>query len=123
MRSVRSKDTGPEWAVRHLLHSLGYRYRLHASYLPGTPDLVFPSRKKAIFVHGCFWHAHGCQYGQPPKSRTEYWIPKLERNKIRDSTQISQLNALGWQVLVVWLCQTKDPEKLADRLTSFLGAR
>ncbi|MDP6443228.1 MAG: DNA mismatch endonuclease Vsr, partial [Pirellulaceae bacterium] len=85
MRAVSSKDTGPEWAVRRLAHSLGYRYRLHVEDLPGKPDLVFPSRDKVIFVHGCFWHQHRCKRGNRiPKTRTDYWVAKLQRNKQRD---------------------------------------
>ena len=87
----RIKDTEPEWAVRRLLHGLGYRYRLHRKDLPGKPDLVFPSRRKAIFVHGCFWHSHGCRYGRPPKSRLEYWLPKLKRNMKRDANKRAEL--------------------------------
>jgi len=121
MQAVRGKDTGPEWTVRRLLHVLGYRYRLHRKDLPGKPDLVFPSRKKTIFVHGCFWHAHGCRYGQPPKSRLDYWLPKLERNKERDAEQVAQLETLGWKVLTVWQCETKDTETLTAKLTAFLN--
>ncbi|MCH9012468.1 MAG: DNA mismatch endonuclease Vsr [Proteobacteria bacterium] len=120
MQAVRGKDTGPEWTVRRLLHGLGYRYRLHRKDLPGKPDLVFPARKKAIFVHGCFWHAHGCRYGRLPKSRLDYWLPKLERNKERDADRTDRLEALGWHVLTVWQCETKDTDALAARLTAFL---
>jgi len=95
MRAVRGKNTGPEWAVRKLVHGMGYRYRLHRKDLPGKPDLTFPGRRKAIFVHGCFWHAHGCHMGQPPKSRLDYWLPKLERNKERDAERVAQLEDLG----------------------------
>ena len=120
MQAVRGKDTGPEWTVRRLLHGLGYRYRLHRKDLPGKPDLVFPGRKTAIFVHGCFWHAHGCRYGQPPKSRLDYWLPKLEQNKKRDAEKRAQLEALGWKVLTVWQCDARDIEALTARLRVFL---
>lgn len=120
MQAVRGKDTGPEWAVRRLLHSLGYRYRLHRKDLPGKPDLVFPSRRKAIFVHGCFWHAHGCRFGRPPKSRLDFWLPKLDRNRKHDAETRARLEALGWQVLTVWQCETKDADVLTVRLCAFL---
>ena len=120
MQAVQSKNTGPEWTVRRLLHRLGYRYRLHRKTLPGKPDLVFPRRKKAIFVHGCFWHAHGCRYGRPPKSRLDYWLPKLRANKRRDSDKHARLEALGWQVLTIWQCETKDIEALTMKLCAFL---
>ena len=120
MQAVRGRDTGPEWTVRRLLHGLGYRYRLHRRDLPGKPDLVFASRRKVIFVHGCFWHAHGCCYGRPPKSRLDYWLPKLERNKQRDIEVRGQLQGLHWQVLTVWGCELKDPDSLVAKLRSFL---
>ena len=120
MQAVRCKDTKPERIVRRLLHGLGYRYRLHRSDLPGKPDLVFPGRRKAIFVHGCFWHAHGCRRGQPPKSRLDYWLPKLERNRERDAEKRASLESLSWSVLTVWQCETGDPDALAVRLCAFL---
>lgn len=120
MQAVRGKDTGPEWVVRRLLHKVGYRYRLHRKDLPGKPDLVFPSRRKAIFVHGCFWHAHGCRYGRPPKSRPEYWLPKLKENKRRDVDRIAELEKMGWQVLTVWQCEIKDTEAVTKRMRAFL---
>ena len=120
MRSVGVAHTGPEWTVRRLLHGFGYRYRLHRKDLPGRPDLVFPGRRKAIFVHGCFWHAHGCRYGRPPKSRLDYWLPKLERNRRRDAEKRAALEALRWRVLVVWQCETRDLAALATRLRAFL---
>ncbi|CAN0579472.1 unnamed protein product, partial [Laminaria digitata] len=100
MQAVKSKDTKPELVVRRLLHSFGYRYRLHRKELPGKPDIVFPSRKKAVFVHGCFWHWHGCPKGQLPKSRLDYWQPKLAKNVERDRTKKEQLESLGRRVLV-----------------------
>lgn len=123
MRRIRSKDTAPEMAVRSLAHRLGYRYRLHRKDIPGKPDLVFPSRRKVIFIHGCFWHQHpGCREGRPPKSNTAYWLPKLERNMERDKDALARLAAAGWDVLVIWECETKDAEILARTLTGFLGA-
>ena len=122
MRAVRGKDTGPEWFVRRLLHGQGYRYRLHDPDLPGKPDLVFASRGKVIFVHGCFWHAHGCRYGQAPKSKLDYWLPKLEANKGRDREKASQLRALGWSVLAVWQCETLAPKRLYRKLQRFLDS-
>lgn len=121
MQSVKSKNTGPEMAVRRIVHGLGYRYRLHKKGLPGRPDLVFAGRKKIIFVHGCFWHAHDCRYGRAPSSRQEYWLPKLKRNKERDRENRSALEALGWKVLTVWECEIKDTTALVKRLTEFLG--
>lgn len=121
MKAVKSKDTKPEMTVRRLLHSLGYRYRLHRKDLPGKPDIVFPSRRKAIFVHGCFWHAHGCKKGRLPRSRLEYWRPKLAQNAERDARKIAELEALGWSVLVVWQCETSDLDPLSEDLRLFLG--
>lgn len=120
MQAVKSKDTTPEMRVRRLLHKLGYRFRLHRRDLPGCPDIVLPRLRKAIFVHGCFWHAHGCAKGQPPKSRQDYWLPKLEANVKRDGAKIEQLKQLGWQVLVVWQCETKDIDRLTHRLQAFV---
>jgi len=121
MSKVRSKNTSPELKVRKLVFSLGYRYRLHGKNLPGKPDLVFPSRKKAIFVHGCFWHYHGCKKGQLPKSRLDYWLPKLLANRKRDAANISALTHLGWQALVVWQCEIKDVEELKETIIKFLN--
>lgn len=120
MQSVRQRDTGPERAVRSLLHALGYRYRLHRKDLPGRPDVVFPSRHKAIFVHGCFWHGHDCAKGRAPKSGLDYWGPKLTMNKERDRRQVEALAAGGWATLTVWQCEMRDSVALADRLTGFL---
>ena len=120
MSSVRSKDTKPELVVRRTLHRLGYRYRLHRRDLPGRPDLVFPGRKKAIFVHGCFWHGHGCRWGRLPKSRLDYWKPKIEANRKRDQKNLDDLRAAGWSVLVVWQCELKDLETAVERIVGFL---
>ena len=123
MRAVRSQDTQPEWFVRRLLHGLGYRYRLHDPSLPGKPDLVFAKRRKIVFVHGCFWHSHGCRYGQAPKSKLDYWLPKLAANKQRDREKACQLRSLGWSVITVWQCEIRYPERLTRRLQRFLGAK
>ena len=120
MASVGQRNTGPEWIVRRLLHSRGYRYRLHSRKLPGKPDIVFGPRKKVIFVHGCFWHGHDCEKGRAPKSRLEYWGPKLEANRRRDEGAIAELKHLGWDSLVVWQCETKEPNALAEKLWVFL---
>ena len=120
MQSVKSKNTGPELVVRRLLHGMGYRYRLHRKDLPGKPDIVFGSRRKAIFVHGCFWHGHGCPKGRLPKSRLEYWQSKVDKNRERDCSKEKQLRSLGWNVLVIWQCETADLEALASRLQDFV---
>ena len=120
MQAVRSKDTGPEWTVRRLLHRFGYRYRLHRRDLPGKPDLVFASRRKVVLVHGCFWHGHDCRFGRVPTSRLDYWLPKLERNKQRDAEVLAELEVLGWKVLTIWECDLKDLESLAAKLRAFL---
>ena len=123
MQAVGSKHTGPELVVRQLLHAMGYRYRLHRRDLPGRPDIAFISRRKAIFVHGCFWHGHDCPKGRLPKSRLEYWKPKLDENRKRDRTKKEQLETLGWSVLTVWQCETRDPDVLAKRLQDFVDNR
>lgn len=120
MQSVKTENTGPECAVRRLLHRLGYRYGLHPKSLPGRPDIVFPSRKAAIFVHGCFWHGHGCSKGKPPKSRLKYWGPKLKANQRRDVAKAAELRALGWRTLTVWQCELRDTKKLTPNLTKFI---
>ncbi|MCU7933922.1 MAG: very short patch repair endonuclease [Candidatus Thiodiazotropha sp. (ex Dulcina madagascariensis)] len=122
MRAVKSKDTTPEMIVRRLTHSMGYRYRLHRKDLPGKPDLTFASRRKIIFVHGCFWHGHGCKRGcRVPKTNTEYWIEKISKNKARDASHLKLLRKTGWDVLVVWECETVDTPALAKKLLEFLG--
>jgi len=121
MASVGIRDTGAELALRKSLHKLGFRYRIAPQNLPGKPDLVFPSRRKAIFVHGCFWHGHHCRYGQLPKSRLDYWAPKIEANRRRDRRQRSRLAALGWHSRTVWECEFKaHPERVLRRLVRFL---
>ncbi len=121
MRQVHSEDTKPEMSVRRLTHRMGYRYRLHRKDLPGKPDLVFPGRKKVIFVHGCFWHGHDCPAGRKtPKTNQEYWLKKLNRNKERDKQNIAKLHELGWDVLVIWECETRDEATLSRRISQFL---
>lgn len=121
MRAVKGRDTTPEMVVRHLLHRLGYRYRLHRRDLPGNPDLVFGPRRKVIFVHGCFWHGHKCKRGsRRPATNTAYWNRKLDRNIERDTENQARLRDLGWSALVIWECETKDAAALIERLTSFL---
>jgi len=121
MRAVRGKDTAPEWAVRRLLHRLGYRYRLHGD-LPGRPDIVFPIRRKVLFVHGCFWHGHDCPRGaRVPKTNRKYWLQKVARNKARDLTQQEALAAAGWKIMVIWECEICDFSALVPRLKDFLG--
>ncbi len=124
MSRVRGRDTKPEMLVRRLTHGMGYRYRLHRRGLPGSPDLVFPSRMKVIFVHGCFWHQHldpGCKFARLPKSKLDFWGPKLETNRERDERNLVLLAELGWDVLVIWECQTKNREELQTRIGEFLG--
>lgn len=124
MRAVRSRDTGPERAVRQLLYALGYRYRLHRANLPGSPDLVFVRRRKVIFVHGCFWHGHSCKRGaRLPKSNADYWRAKIARNRARDTQCIDQLCHAGWNSLIVWECELHAAERnaLISRLIDFLG--
>jgi DNA mismatch endonuclease (patch repair protein) len=122
MRTIRKKDTRPELVVRKLAHALGYRFRLHSRDLPGTPDLTFPSRKKVILVHGCFWHQHACSLGQRiPKSNKTYWLPKLARNVERDKAAKVALAKLGWASLVIWECETRNPGDLTSRIDAFLS--
>lgn len=122
MQAVRTKDTGPERAVRSLLHQLGFRFRLHRRDLPGTPDIVLPGRRAAIFVHGCYWHGHGCRIGRLPKSRLDYWQDKIEGNRRRDRRTAEALAALGWRVLAVWQCEIKNEAALSEKLQDFLRA-
>ena len=124
MSRVRGRDTKPEMLVRRLTHGMGYRYRLHRRGLPGSPDLVFPSRMKVIFVHGCFWHQHldpRCKLARLPKSKLDFWGPKLETNRERDERNLVLLAELGWDVLVIWECQTNNREQLQARIREFLG--
>lgn len=123
MSRIKGKDTAPEMVVRRLIHKMGFRYRLHRKDLPGRPDLVFPRRRKVIFVHGCFWHRHPapeCRLARLPKSRLEFWLPKLEANQSRDTRNQGALFNSGWQVLVVWECELRDKEQLENKLREFL---
>jgi DNA mismatch endonuclease, patch repair protein len=120
MRSIRAKDTSPELTVRRLVHGMGFRYRLHVPTLPGKPDLVFVSRKKIIEVRGCFWHQHeGCIDSHIPKSRIDYWRPKLAKNKERDKRNERQLRQAGWKVLAVWECEV-NRATTSRKIRSFL---
>lgn len=124
MRRIRSRDTAPELVVRRLVHGMGYRYRLSVRALPGTPDLVFRRLRKVIFVHGCFWHRHGkrtCRLARLPKTRLDYWEPKLEANRRRDRKTVVALQKLGWSSITIWECETKDLEALAARISAFLA--
>lgn len=122
MSRIRNRNTKPEMRVRAITHGLGYRYRLHRKDLPGRPDLVFPARKKVIFVHGCFFHMHECRYGQVvPKTNAEFWAKKRRSNVERDKRNIAELEAQGWQALTVWECETRNPEGLPEKIAGFLG--
>ncbi len=124
MSRIRGKDTSPELGLRRLIHSLGYRYRLHVRGLPGSPDLVFPARRKVIFVHGCFWHRHQCRFGQVrPVTRRAFWDQKLRLNQERDRRTLRRLRCLGWRVLVFWECQITrwSEEVITLRVADFLG--
>ncbi len=126
MRRIRSKDMKPELLVRRLVHSLGYRYRLHRKDLPGKHDLVFGPRHKVIFVHGCFWHMHpdpNCADARMPKSNTDYWKSKLERNVERDKQHIDALYETGWKVLTIWECELKNLEKVKQHIVDFLDPK
>lgn len=121
MRAVKGKDTKPKLAVRRFVHSLGYRYRLHRRDLPGCPDLVFGPRRKVIFVHGCFWHGHDCQRdARQPKTNSDYWRQKIDRNRARDHTAREALEAAGWDMLTIWECEIRDIQ-LAERVRLFLS--
>lgn len=121
MAAVRSTHTGPEIRVRRALHALGARFRLHRRSLPGTPDIVLPGRRLAIFVHGCFWHRHaGCRLATVPATRTEYWTAKFVANVDRDRRKTAQLEAAGWRVGTVWDCETRDPDALRSTLRALL---
>jgi DNA mismatch endonuclease (patch repair protein) len=121
MRRIRKVNTTPERIVRKKLYALGFRFRLHRGDLAGTPDIVLSRLQKVIFVHGCFWHQHkDCRLARLPKTRLDYWLPKLRRNQERDAANRKLLESVGWGVLVVWECDTKDPEALGKRLEAFL---
>lgn len=123
MGRVRGQNTGPEMLVRRLTHAMGYRYRIHRKDLPGRPDLVFPRRRKVIFVHGCFWHRHDdscCKLARLPKSRLEFWVPKLEANAARDKRNEVNLRTMGWNILIIWECEIRDHASLRSKIESFL---
>lgn len=123
MSRIKGKHTKPEIKVRKLVHSLGYRYRLHRKDIPGKPDLVFSNRRKVIFVSGCFWHRHGdsnCSLSRLPKSRLDFWLPKLERNAERDSENLKLLGQSGWKSLTVWECELRDIDAVKQKVTRFL---
>ena len=120
MRRIRSSDTAPELLVRRLVYAAGYRYRLHGKNLPGKPDLVFAARQRVVFVHGCYWHSHGCKLTHTPRTNTAYWSPKLAGNKARDSRNIESLTSLGWSVLVIWECEVKHSDRVLRRVRNFL---
>jgi DNA mismatch endonuclease (patch repair protein) len=123
MRAVKSTDTGPELVVRKALWRAGLRYRLHAKALPGKPDVIFPSKRIALFVHGCFWHGHaGCSRHRIPKTRTDYWTAKIACNQTRDDQAVVALDALGWTVLIVWECEIKKTEKLDELIRAIKAA-
>ena len=122
MQRIRNRDTKPELLVRRMLHRMGFRYRLHNSKLPGNPDVVLARHHKAILVHGCFWHRHDCVDGRKlPRSRPDYWGPKLERNRQRDIVSAARLEAMGWKVLIIWECEARDRSRLQDTLSHFLS--
>lgn len=124
MRRIRAKDTLPEMLVRRLVHRMGFRYRLHVPSLPGKPDLVLRRLNKIIDIRGCFWHQHkGCIDSHIPKSRPQYWNPKLKHNVVRDRRNEKKLRAQGWQILILWECELSDRRSLAKRLKAFLGTR
>jgi len=123
MSRVRGQDTKPEMLVRRLVHRMGFRYRLHDRSLPGAPDLVFKSRRKVIFIHGCFWHRHSdpdCKLARMPKSRLHFWRAKLEGNRARDLRKQSELDEMGWRYLIVWECELRHTEQLENTLRAFL---
>jgi DNA mismatch endonuclease (patch repair protein) len=125
MRAIKSRDSGIEILVRKTLYRAGYRYRLHRKDLPGKPDIVFSGRRKVIFIHGCFWHAHpdpNCRISHRPASNTGYWNPKLEKTVARDTRNIEQLENAGWRVLALWECQFADEKSLLQTLFEFLGS-
>lgn len=125
MSRIRGKNTKPEMTVRRIVYGMGYRYRLHRKDLPGKPDLVFASRKAVVFVHGCFWHSHpdpNCRNSVIPKSRVDFWVPKLEKNKERDAANETALISAGWRVLTIWECELKDEREITSRIRDFLDS-
>jgi DNA mismatch endonuclease, patch repair protein len=124
MALIRGTDTKPELRVRSIVHRLGYRYRLHVPKMPGKPDLVFPKLHRVLFVHGCFWHRHlGCSLARLPKSRLNFWVPKLTENRQRDLKNAARLRRAGWKVRVIWECELSNADKLEKKITRFLNAK
>ncbi len=122
MQAIRGRDTKPEMFVRRLVHKMGYRFRLHRKDLPGRPDLVLPQHRRVIYVHGCYWHVHTCRWGQVvPKTNAKFWATKRAGNVERDKNNRKEIESLGWSVLVVWECETREAETLRDRLAEFLA--
>ena len=121
MSRIRGKNSKAEMTVRRLVHAMGFRFRLHVADIPGKPDIVFTRKRKLIFVHGCFWHRHDCALGRIPKSRLDFWLPKLEKNRARDEANRATLSSQGWNCLTVWECELKDRDALKLRLARFLG--
>jgi len=123
MSRIRSVNTKVELVVRSIVHRCGYRYKLHDASLPGKPDMVFPSRRKVVFIHGCFWHRHGgrCPLARLPKSKLSFWLPKLTSNRARDIRNIAKLRRAGWKVAVIWECQANRTELVERKLRKFLG--
>src|SRR5215216_2136768 len=121
MSRIRGRNTKPELIVRKLVHSMGFRYRLHKRELPGCPDLVFSARRKVIFVHGCFWHLHeNCRQYRYPQSRLDFWDSKLQENRRRDDAAQVALKQMGWQCLVIWECQLRNKEALRETIREFM---
>ncbi len=122
MSRVKNKNTKPEMQVRSMLHWMGYRFRLHRRDLPGAPDIVLPRHRKAIFIHGCFWHSHDCPRGKSPSTRPEFWNTKLDSNVERDRKNLEALEEMGWRVLTVWECELKDSDAVRKKLRCFMEA-
>ena len=121
MSRVRGRDTGPELVIRRIAHRLGFRFRLHCKHLPGTPDIVFPRYRAVILVHGCFWHRHpGCIHASSPKTRVQFWEDKFRETVSRDRRNEAALHNLGWRILIVWECETRDAAAVASRISGFL---
>ena len=122
MSAIKSKNTKPEITVRKLLHSMGYRIRLHKKDLPGSPDIVLPKYKTVIFVHGCFWHRHqNCKYASNPKTRREFWENKFNANKIRDQKKLKEIKNLGWKFIIIWECETRNIQSIEEKIKRFLN--
>lgn len=126
MSGIKGKNTSPELIIRKALHARGFRFRIHTAHLPGKPDLILPKFRAAIFVHGCFWHGHNCRYFKTPKTRTDFWMGKIEKNKVRDAMQIAKLNEAGWRTLIIWECairkmKSENSTSLIDTVTAWLS--